>query len=80
MKLDIYLKAVQKLQAKAINRRDIYLFEIETRHHEDGETSLGVTTKTMEGDNFDCHTFYTFWGQEKNDAVLAKLTALVEGK
>ena len=45
MKLTKYLKAVQALQAKCLNRSDIHLFEIDIRHHEDGDTSLWVTTQ-----------------------------------
>lgn len=75
MKLDIYLKAAQKLQAKALNIEDIYLFEIDTRHYEDGETALWVTTKLMDGEKFDYYTLYTFWREDQNDAVLARLTA-----
>ena len=79
MKLSKYLKAVQALQAKALNRSDIYLFEIDTRHYEDGETALWVTTKLMDGEKFDYYTLYTFWREDQNDAVLARLTAWMNG-
>lgn len=80
MKLTKYLKAVQGLQAKSLNRSDIYLFEIDVRHYEDGDISLWVTTQKMGGDKFNYFTFYSFCSDERNDAVLSELTAWMEGK
>lgn len=80
MKLTKYLKAVQALQAKSLNRSDIYLFEIDIRHYEDGDTSLWVTTQDMGREKFNYFTFYSFFDQEQNDAVLSDLTAWMEGK
>lgn len=79
MKLNKYLKAVQALQAKTLNRSDIYMFEIDTRHYEDGDTSLWVTTRLLADDEFHYFTFYTFWDAEQNDKALAELTAWMEG-
>ena len=75
MKLNKYLKAVQALQAKALNRSDIYLFEIDVRNYEDGDTSIWVTARLLAEDEFHYFTLYSFWDAEQNDAVLAKLTA-----
>ena len=81
MKLTKYLKAVQALQAKSLNRSDIYLFEIDIRHYQDGDTSLWVTTQDIIGrEMFNYFTFYNFCAQEQNDAVLSELTAWMEGK
>lgn len=80
MKLNKYLKAVQALQAKSLNRSDIYLFEIDIRHYEDGNISLWVTTQDMGREKFNYFTFYSFFDQEQNDAVLSDLTAWMEGK
>lgn len=79
MKLTKYLKAVQALQAKALNRSDIYMFEIDTRHYEDGDTSLWVTTRLLADDDFHYFTFYNFLDAEQNDKALAELTAWMEG-
>lgn len=79
MKLKKYLKAAQALQAKAIDRKDIHLFEIDVRNHNDGDTSLWVTAKLLEEEGYNHFSFYTFWNKEENDAILAKLTAWLEG-
>ena len=75
MKLNKYLEAAQALQAKAINRNDIKMFEVEIRHYEDEETSLWVTTRHMDVGKHNYFTFYTFWSKEENDSALAKLKA-----
>ena len=80
MKLTKYLKAVQALQAKALNRSDIYMFEIDTRHYEDGDTSLWITTRLLAEENFHYFTFYTFLNDEENGKALAELTAWMDGK
>ncbi len=80
MKLTKYLKAVQALQAKSLNRSDIYLFEIDIRHYQDGDTSLWVTTQDVGREKFNYFTFYNFCAQEQNDAMLSELTAWMEGK
>ena len=80
MKLNKYLKAVQALQAKALNRSDIYLFEIDVRNYEDGDTSIWVTARLLAEDEFHYFTLYSFWDAEQNDAVLAKLTAWMNGE
>lgn len=80
MKLTKYLKAVQALQAKSLNRSDIYLFEIDIRHYQDGDTSLWVTTQDMGREKFNYFTFYNFCAQEQNDAMLSELTVWMEGK
>lgn len=80
MKLNKYLKAVQALQAKAMNRSDIYMFEIDVRHYNDGDTSLWITTQLLDEDKFHYFTLYTFWDAEQNDAVIAKLTAWMNGE
>lgn len=79
MKLTKYLKAVQALQAKALNRSDIHLFEIDIRHYEDGDTTLWITTQDMGREKFNYFTFYSFWDAEQNDKTLAELTAWMEG-
>lgn len=75
MKLNKYLKAVQALQAKNINRPDIKMFQVETRNYEDGETSIWVTTNLQGSEDYPFFVLYTFNDQEKNDAVLADLKA-----
>ena len=79
MKLKKYLKAAQALQAKAIDRKDIHLFEIDVRNHNDGDTSLWVTAKLLKEEGYNYFSFYTFLNKEENDAILAKLTAWLEG-
>ena len=79
MKLTKYLKAVQALQAKALNRSDIRMFEVDARHYEDGDTSLWVTTQDMGREKFNYFTLYSLVDQEQNDAVLSELTAWLEG-
>ena len=80
MKLNKYLKAVQALQAKALNRKDIYMFEIDVRNYDDGDTSLWITTRLLAEEEFHYFTLYTFWDAEQNDAVIAKLTAWMNGE
>ena len=80
MKLNKYLKAAQALQAKALNRKDIYMFEIDVRNYDDGDTSLWITTKLLTGEEFHYFTLYSFWDAEQNDAVIAKLTAWMDGE
>ena len=80
MKLNKYLKAVQALQAKAANRPDIYMFEITTRHYIDGDNSLCVTTRLLAEEEFHYFTLYSFCDAERNDAVIAELTAWMDGE
>lgn len=80
MKLNKYLKAAQALQAKALNRKDIHLFEIDARNNKDGDTSLWITTKLLDEENFRYFVLYSFWDAEQNDAVIAKLTAWMDGE
>ena len=80
MKLNKYLKAVQALQAKAINRNDIKMFEVDIRNYEDGEVSLWVTTQLVWSEEFHYFALYTFLDKEQNDRLLAKLSAWMEGK
>lgn len=80
MKLNKYLKAVQALQAKALNRKDIHLFEVDARNNKDGDISIWVTTQLLDEVNFHYFVLYSFWDAERNDAVLAELTAWMDGE
>ena len=79
MKLTKYLKAVQALQAKAINRNDIKMFEVDIRNYEDGEVSVWVTTQLVGSEEFHYFVLCTFFDKEQNDKLLAELTAWMEG-
>lgn len=80
MKLNKYLKAAQALQAKAMNRKDIHLFEIDVRNYKDGDISLWVTTRLLDEEEFHYFVLYSFWDAEGNDAILAELTAWMNGE
>ena len=79
MKLKKYLKAAQALQAKAINRNDIKMFEVDIRNYEDGEVSVWVTTQLVGSEEFNYFVLYTFFDKEQNDKLIAQLTAWMEG-
>lgn len=79
MKLNKYLKAVQAIQAKAINRNDIKMFEVDIRNYEDGEVSVWVTTQLVGSEEFHYFVLYTFFDKEQNDKLIAQLTAWMEG-
>ena len=79
MKLNKYLKAAQALQAKAINRNDIKMFEVDIRNYEDGEVSVWVTTQLVGSEEFHYFVLYTFFDKEQNDKLIAQLTAWMEG-
>ena len=78
MKLNKYLKAVQALQAKAMNRADIKMFEADIRNYEDGETSVWATTQLIGEEEFHHFVLYTFYDKEQNDKIIAELTATVK--
>ena len=74
MKLTKYLKRIQTLQAKSLDRTDMKMFEVDVRHYDDGETSLWVTLKLISEEEYHYFTLYTFNSEEENDAALAQIT------
>ena len=80
MKLNKYLKAVQALQAKALNRADIKMFEADIRNYEDGETSVWATTQLIGEEEFHHFVLYTFYDKEQNDKIIAELAAWMNGE